>query len=167
MKMTTTTGKQALQRCQVFSTLDDAALDAVAASLIEKELEAGTTIFREGEPAVELLILREGKVALQMAASPAEALLSRRITVDVIGANEIVGWSAVVEPFRYTLSGVCLQDTRALSISGSKLRWLMEDNRSIGFEILTGLSRVIATRLSDTRQVLVSERLPIAPSSPL
>ncbi len=167
MKMTTTTGKQALQRCQVFSTLDDVALDAVAASLIEKELEAGTTIFREGDPAVELLILQEGKVALQMAASPAEALPSRRITVDVIGANEIVGWSAVVEPFRYTLSGVCLQDTRALSISSSKLRWLMDDNRAIGFEILTGLSRVIATRLSDTRQVLVSERLPIAPASPL
>ncbi|MEE8353341.1 MAG: cyclic nucleotide-binding domain-containing protein [Dehalococcoidales bacterium] len=166
MKMTTTTGKQALQRCQVFSTLDDVALDAVAASLIEKELDAGAIIFREGDPAVELLILQEGKVALQMAASPAEALPSRRITVDVIGANEIVGWSAVVEPFRYTLSGVCLQDTRALSISSNKLRWLMDDNRAIGFEILTGLSRVIATRLSDTRQVLVSERLPIAPPSP-
>ncbi len=161
MKITTTTNRQALKRCQIFSTLDDVALDVVAASLVEKEFEAGTTIFHEGDPAVELLILQDGKVALQMGVSSVASLPSRRITVDVVGANEIIGWSAVVEPFRYTLSGVCLQNTRALSISSNKLRWLMDDNRSIGFEILTGLSRVIATRLSDARQVLISERLPI------
>lgn len=162
--MTTTTkitNREALKRCEVFSNLDDATLDAVAASIIEKEFEAGTTIFSEGDAAVELLIPQEGKVALQMTTPSPEGLLSRRITVDVAGPNEIIGWSAVVEPFVYTLTGVCLQHTRVISISSSKLRWLMEGNLTIGFQILTGLSRVIAARLSDTRQVLVSERMPI------
>jgi CRP-like cAMP-binding protein len=165
MKMTMMTGKQTLRQCRVFSALDEVALDAVAASLIEKEYEAGATIFAEGDPAVELLVVVEGKIALQMSASAVAGLPPRRITVDAIGRGEVVGWSAVVAPYRYTLSGVCLQDTKVLSISSNKLRWLMDDNRAIGFEILSGLSRVVATRLSDTRQVLVSERLPIFPST--
>jgi hypothetical protein len=32
---------------------------------------------------------------------------------------------------------------------------------AIGYEVLTGLTKVVATRLGDTRQVLVSERLPV------
>lgn len=159
-------GIQALKRCQIFSALDDVALAAVAASLIEKEFAAGTTISHESDPAVELLIVQEGKGALQMATSPVDVLPSRRTTVDVIGPDDVISWSAVVEPFRYTLSAVCLQDTRVLSISASKLRWLRDHNRSIGFDILAGLSHVIATRLSETRRVLVSERPPITAPAP-
>ena len=159
--MNTTEQKQALKQCQVFSSIDDAALEAVLANLTEKQFDAGATAFREGEPATELLIVQDGKIALQMATSSPETGLSRRITVEVVGANEIAGWSAVVEPHRYTMTGVCLQSTRALSISAVQLRQVMVANPSIGYEILTGLAKVIATRLGDTRQVLVSERLPV------
>lgn len=163
--MNTTAWKQALKQCEVFSILDDVALEMVEAILSEKQFDAGATAFLEGEPAAELLIVQEGKIALQMAVSSLEGRPSRRITVDVVGANEIAGWSAVVEPHRYTMTGISLQSTRALSISAVKLRGLMDANPSIGYEILTGLTKVIATRLDDTRQVLVSERLPMTDHS--
>ena len=159
--MNTTEQKQALKQCQVFSSIDDAALETVLANLTEKQFDAGATAFREGEPATELLIVQDGKIALQMTTSSPETGLSRRITVEVVGANEIAGWSAVVEPHRYTMTGVSLQNTRALSISAVQLRQVMVANPSIGYDILTGLTKVIATRLGDTRQVLVSERLPV------
>ncbi len=151
--------KQVLKECEVFSTLSDAELEKVSGSILEKEYEAGTTIFQEGDNAEELLVLQEGKVAVQMTLPKAQLEMSRRITVDVVTRNEVVGWSAIVEPYMYTFTAVCLQKVRALSISGTKLRWLLRDNPEIGYEVLKGLIKVVASRLDDTRHVLVSERL--------
>lgn len=151
--------KQVLRECDVFSTLSDAELEKVSGSILEKEYEAGTTIFQEGDNAEELLVLQEGKVAVQMTLPKAQLEMSRRITVDVVTRNEVVGWSAIVEPYMYTFTAVCLQKVRALSISGTKLRWLLRDNPEIGYEVLKGLIKVVASRLDDTRHVLVSERL--------
>lgn len=127
--------------------------------MLEREYEAGATIFKEGDVAQELLVLQEGKVALQMTLPRAEAETSRRMTVDVVNKNEMIGWSAIVEPYIYTMSAVCLQKTKALSISGTKLRILMQDNQKVGYLVLQGLIRVVASRLNETRQLLVSERL--------
>lgn len=151
--------KQVLKECEVFSTLNDGEMEQVLSSVLEKQYDAGATLFREGDSAEELLILEEGKVAVQMTLPDTQTQMSRRITVDVVTKNEVVGWSAIVEPYIYTFTAVCLQKVSALSISGTKLRWLLRDNHEIGYKVLKGLIRVVASRLSDTRQVLVSERL--------
>ncbi len=154
-----TTTKQVLRECQVFSKLSDAELEKVVSLVLEKQYEAGTTLFQEGDSAAELLVLQEGKVALQMTVPKGQVQMSRRITVDIVPINEVVGWSAIVEPYVYTRTAVCLQNVKALSISSTKLRRLLQDNPKIGFEVLMGLIKVVASRLYDTRHVLVSERL--------
>ena len=153
------TYKQVLRQCEVFSGLNDSELDRVASSVVEKHYDAGTTIFQEGDSAEELLVVEEGKVALQMTLPKAQGELGRRITVDLVSKNEVVGWSAIVEPYVYTLTAVCLQEVKALSISGNKLRELLRDNPKIGYEVVKGLIKVVASRLDDTRHMLVSERL--------
>ena len=158
MKIGMLTAQQVLRECELFSKLSDAELEKIASSVQEKQYEAGATIFQEGDSAEELLILQEGKVAVQMTLPKAQIQMSRRITVDIINRNEVVGWSAIVEPYVYTLTAVCLQKVRALSLSGTKIRWLLRDNPKIGYEVLKGLIKVVASRLDDTRQLLVSER---------
>ncbi len=158
-------GKQTLRQSQIFSSLSNTQLEEVASLAEEKQYEAGTTLFQEGESAAELLVLQEGKVALQMTMPEALAQMSRRITVDIVSRNEVVGWSAIVEPHVYTLTAICLQKVKALSISNTKLRRLLRDNHKIGFEVLNGLIKVVASRMDETRRVLVSERLlPLQPS---
>ena len=147
-----------LRDCEILSALSDTKLEEVAASVLEKEYEAGTTILREGDSADELLVLQEGKVALQMTLLNERGQTSRSVSVDIVSTNEVVGWSAIVEPYTYTLTAICLQKVKALSISGNKLRWLLEDNPEIGYEVLKGLIKVIASRLQETRHLLVSER---------
>ncbi|MBI4295711.1 MAG: cyclic nucleotide-binding domain-containing protein [Chloroflexi bacterium] len=151
--------RQALAKCQVFSALNDVELRKVANLTTEKEYEAGATIFREGEPAEELLVLQEGKIALQMSLSAPAAQTTRRITVDIVSHNEIVGWSTLVEPHIFTLTCVCLQPVKVLSVNGIKLRSLLGANHHIGYQVLNELIKVVASRLDDTRRVLVSERL--------
>ena len=153
------TAKQVLKDCVLFSGLSDSELEKVASSAVEKQYEAGTTIFATGDNADELFVIQEGRVAVQMTLPKTGGQASRRITVDVVTRNEIVGWSAIVEPYKYTFTAVCMQKTAALSISGEKLRWLLRDNPKIGYDVMKGLARVIAAGLNDTRQVLISERL--------
>lgn len=150
--------EQVLKECRLFSTLSGAALEKIASLAVEKDYDAGTTIFREGDSADYLLVLEEGRVALQIALPEAPGGMVRRGTVDVVTKNEVVGWSAIVEPYIYTLTAVCLQKTRVLSISGVKLRGLIRDNQVVGYGILKELVKVVASRLDDTRQVLISER---------
>ncbi|MBI4188174.1 MAG: cyclic nucleotide-binding domain-containing protein [Chloroflexi bacterium] len=151
--------KQILKGSQVFSALSDAELEKIASLVQEKQYEAGTAIFQEGDKAGELFVIQEGKVAGQMMLPKAQSASGRKITVDVMAQNEVIGWSALVEPYAYTLTAVCLQKVKALSINGNKLRDLLRDNPKMGYEIVKGLIRVVASRLNDTRQMMVSERL--------
>jgi CRP-like cAMP-binding protein len=149
----------ALRKCQLFSRLKEADINQVAAISQIKEYSAGATIFQEGKTADELLVVEEGKVALQMVLDDSPTQNARRVTIDIITGNETLGWSALVEPFVYTLAATALQKSRVLSVNASSLRDLMGKNREIGYEITRGLVRVIADRLATTRHVLVSERL--------
>lgn len=151
--------KQVLKDCVLFFGLSDSELEKIASLAVEKQFEAGTTMFTAGDNAEELFVLREGRVAVQMTLPETGGLASRRITVDVVTRNEMAGWSAILEPYKYTFTAVCMQHTEVLSISGSKLRSLLRDNTKIGYEVMGGLAKVIAAGLNDTRQVLISERL--------
>ena len=153
------TAKQVLRECVLFSGLSDSELHAVASLAVEKEYEAGSTIFTTGESAEELFVLQEGRVAVQMTLPQSDTQVSRRITVDVVTKSEIAGWSAILEPFRYTFTATCVQRTIALAIEGDKLRQLLRNNPRAGYEAMKGLSKVLAAALNDTRQVLISERL--------
>ena len=147
-----------LRDCELFSGLSDSELEKVASSAVEKQYEAGTAMFVAGDNAEELFVFKEGRVAIQMTLPETGGQASRRITVDVVSKNEIAGWSAILEPYKYTFTAVCMQKTVALSINGIKLRSLLRDNPKIGYEVMKGLSRVMAAGLNDTRQVLISER---------
>ncbi|MDP2919939.1 MAG: cyclic nucleotide-binding domain-containing protein [Dehalococcoidia bacterium] len=154
------TVKQLLRQCSVFAALSDVDLEKVAGMVIEKQYPAGTTIFRQGERAEDLYVLQEGKLALQITLPPeAQRQSGNRITVDAVNKNEVFGWSAVVEPHIFYMTAVCLQEAKVLAINGAKLRWLLQDNCKIGYEVLKELIKVVASRLDETRRVLVSERV--------
>lgn len=158
------TAQQLLGKCEVFSALTNAQLEKIASLALEKGYEAGTTIFKGGAEAAELLLIQEGKIALQMILPKARAQMNRKVTIDIVTRDDVVGWSVMVEPYVYTFTAVCLQDVKALSISGIKLRWLLQDDPKIGYNVLKGLIKVVALRLNETRQLLISERLVITES---
>jgi CRP-like cAMP-binding protein len=69
-----------------------------------------------------------------------------------------MGWSAVVEPFLYTLSARCLEDTKLIAFDSLKLQEMMDEDPALGFKIMQSTAKVISTRLTHTRIILVGER---------
>jgi CRP-like cAMP-binding protein len=148
-----------LKRCPVFAGLTGNELDQIAEFTTEREYASGVTLFNAQEPSEELLVLEEGTIALQVAVALDAGTTSRKITIDIVNPYELVGWSAVVEPYIYNFTGISLQPCKVLVISGKRLRRIIQNDQNAGYEILQGLIKVVSERLADTRQMLVSERI--------
>ena len=152
------TAQELLRECAVFSALTNAELEKIAGSGLEKEYEAGATIYQAGESAEELLLIQEGKVAVQIVLPKTATQVSRRLTVDIVARSEVLGWSAIIEPYTHAFTAACLQKVKVLSLSGIKLRWLLQDDPKIGYGVLNAIIKVIAAKLYDTNYLLASER---------
>lgn len=148
-----------IQESHLFQGLSTEELQRLASISQEKTYEAGQYIFREGDRAQSLYILEEGKVILEMRIAP---LPERRplpqATVDVVTKGEIFSWSALVEPYILILSAQAVDKCQVIAIDGSQLIELMDSDHTIGYGIMRRLSAVIASRLTHTRQTLISER---------
>lgn len=116
----------------------------------------GMTIFKEGDEATELYILTEGRVALEMDIRPVPDRPAIPTAVDVITKGESLGWSALVEPYVYTLSARCLTNCQVLALKGEMLRNVMADDRDLGYELMKRLAKLISLRLTYTRLRLTS-----------
>jgi hypothetical protein len=81
-----------------------------------------------------------------------------QVTVDTIARGETMGWSAVVEPYIFTLGALCIDNTRLFALDATKLRGLMDEDCDLGYKVMKAIAKTIASRLSHTRIILVGER---------
>ena len=152
------TTKRVLRGCPMFEHLNAVELEAVVSIAEAREYEAGATIFNQKDAAEQLFVVEKGKVALQMQLQLPPPQVSKKITVDIVNSGEVLGWSVLVPPYRYTLTAVCLEPTRVVATNGIKLRSLIQNNQRVGYEVLSQIIKVVASRLDETCHVLVSER---------
>ncbi len=124
----------------------------------EESYPAGAHLYANGDPARCLYLVQSGKVAMFMENDLGPGKPPMQVTVDVITQGETMGWSAVVDPYIYTLSARCLEETKFIAFDSMKLRQLMEEDCPLGYRIMNSIAKVIATRLTHTRIILVGER---------
>ncbi len=116
----------------------------------------GMTIFKEGNEAKELYILTEGRVALEMEIRPVPDRPAIPTAVDVVTKGDGFGWSAIVEPYVYTLSARCLTNCQVLALKGEMLREAMVNDPELGYELMKRIAKLISLRLTYTRLRLTS-----------
>ncbi len=82
-----------------------------------------------------------------------------QVTVDIITKGDVMGWSAVVEPYLYTLGAKCIDDTKVITFDAEKLREILNADKALGFKFMHAIAKVIAARLTHTEIILVGERV--------
>ncbi len=112
---------------------------------------AGEVIFREGDEAQKFYLLREGKVALQIASERRGPL-----NILTLGEGDILGWSWLFPPYRWKFSARTIDPTRAFAMDGACLREKAEKDHDLGYELLKRFSRIFETRLETMRLQLVN-----------
>jgi len=107
---------------------------------------AGQYLYREGEPANEFFLIRQGKVALEIVA-PGQV----PIIIATLGEGEIVGASWLVPPYRWTFDARAVELTRAIGIDAACLRGKCEADHHLGYEMMKRFLPILVKRLHATR----------------
>lgn len=133
-----------------FADLSAPELTQLAACAVRREFPAGQPLIHEGEAARCFYALLRGKVAIQLNV-PARG----QVTLQTLGAGEVLGWSWLTPEARWSFDARTLQPTEALELSGPAVLKLCEADPLLGYRLMTRLSRVMAERLHATRLQLL------------
>jgi CRP-like cAMP-binding protein len=151
-------GIDSLKSAPLFQGLSEEQLAIFEAIAKPMTAERGTRIIKEGDPARHLCIVRQGRVAIEMALERPDGSYTPRTTVASLGAGEAFGWSALVEPHVLTMSAYAIEPTELLMLEGHKVREVLEGNRQVGYVVMSNVAKLLTRRLTEAREALVYDR---------
>jgi signal transduction histidine kinase/CheY-like chemotaxis protein len=145
--------REAIRNSQLFWKLSDSQIDRVVDLCHEESYEAGTYIFREGESASNIYIVKEGKVALEMGVRIGRKT-RREAVIEVVGEGQVFGWSALSERKVFTMSATCIENTKLLVLSGELLSGLCDEDADVCRKVMNELVNLVSGRLSQAKGTL-------------
>ena len=134
-----------------FAGMKEEHMDLLVGCASNVRFDAGQFILREGQEANSFYLLRQGKVALEIYAPDRGS-----ITIQTLGAGEILGWSWLVPPYHWRLDARAIELTRAIALDGKCLREKCEKDHHLGYELLKRFSQVMVEHLTSTRLQLLN-----------
>jgi CRP-like cAMP-binding protein len=130
----------------VFERLDAPTLELVAGCARNEAFPQGRLIVAEGDPADTFLLVRRGRIALELHAPGRGPLV-----IETIEPGEVVGWSWLFPPYRWHLAVRAVDDVGAISFDGACLRRKIEDDPRLGYELMQRFARLAIDRLEHTQ----------------
>jgi CRP-like cAMP-binding protein len=108
--------------------------------------ESGQYLFHEGQSADQFYLIRQGHVALELAAPGRGAIM-----IQTLAEGEIVGISWLIPPYRWTNDARAIDLVRAIAIDGACLRRKCEVDHDLGYEMMKRFVPILVQRLQATR----------------
>lgn len=62
--------------------------------------------------------------------------------------GQMVGWSSLIPPHRFTLQAVAAVDTELLVLPGRALLDFLLENPSVGYSVVSNLAQIVGQRLA-------------------
>ena len=137
-----------LTSCYLFQGLPQSQIERIAAITQEQQFQKGQWLFQEGQEAGHLYLVKDGSVELVIKVEEGIEIPMAIIRPD----NGCLGVGALVEPYRYSLSARCLDDSTLSVIARTQLYELMHDDSEMHCAIMTNLAKKLLDRLKETRQ---------------
>ena len=128
--------------------------ERVAATIGEltSERHAGIDelLFRQGDHADHFYVVKSGLIAIEVYAPGRDP-----IVVEQVYDGDVVGWSWLVAPFRWSFDARAVEPSTLMDIDGVGLRDRFGDDPILGYEVMRRFVPVMARRLSSARERLV------------
>ena len=110
------------------------------------DFKAGEYLWKQGDHAKVLYLIDSGQIALEILV-PHQGPLQ----IETLSAGEVLGWSCLIEPYRWHFDARALEDVSALVLEGKRLRQQCDDHPTVGYRILKQLTPFLEMRLQKTR----------------
>lgn len=134
-----------LKKVPLFAQMSLEQLEIISRVVSELSFYNGEVIFRETEMGDKLYVIVEGKVRVVK-----NHRASSEVTLATLGVTDYFGEMSVLDNEPRSASIVVAEDARLLSISGEKLRDIVQQKPEIAFEIF----KVLSSRLRRADQKL-------------
>ena len=134
--------REDLNQIVMIAHLTEPMQDKLAQIIDVFKFDKDEIVFKEGEPAERLYMLRSGSVLL-------EQKISDKVTACVgsVKPGFSFGWSAMVDNGVYTTEAVCIEPSEIYSFRRDKINKLFEEDPEMGFRMYQRLLELIKKRL--------------------
>lgn len=132
-----------------FSGLDEAVVQRLAESSEVVEVDPGGRLASEGGPADAAYVVARGSVQLGIHQRQTD------LTVATVGEGELLGWSWMVEPHRWSFDVTSAGGARLVRVPADQLEALVAEDPAAGVALCRNLLGVVSRRLRDTRVQLL------------
>ena len=143
----------------MFGTLTREELSKILPLCTTLEYREADLVYAQGREATRVYVITRGQIALQKGIRAPNRRRSRRATLEVCGPGETVGWCALVEPYKYTLSAVAWESSTLIGIDAKMLRKALGMYAEIGYKVMCALVEAMARRLIRITDSLTDERM--------
>lgn len=140
-----------LKRFPYFAMVGEESLRTIAQFSEEVGVEAGTPMFKEGEKAPWLYIIRQGEIDIQYTLGDG----SSRV-VDTLVPGDLLVWSSLLPPYKTRSSGLVTKDLQLIRMDAAALRQLCEQDTAVGYRLMTQVVTLLANRLDGARTQLAT-----------
>lgn len=135
---------------RVFAGMEDDDLALIAGCGQNVGFEEGELLFREGGNADTFYLVRRGRVALELHTPHQGGLV-----IDTADPGDVVGWSWLFPPYRWTYDARAAEKVRAIAFDGACLRGKCVEDPRLGYELMQRFAQVMVDRLQHARFRLV------------
>jgi len=133
-----------------FGQFDNATIALLAGCGSNVHFHPGEALFHESGQADAFFVVRTGRVSIQVH-DPAVG----DVVVDTVDAGEVVGWSWIVAPYRWSFDAVATLETSAVRFDAECLRAKCDADPAVGYTFLRQVTQVMAHRLTSARTRLL------------
>jgi CRP-like cAMP-binding protein len=108
-------------------------------------IRSGAELFHLGDCADRIFILQHGRIRLTLPMQVRGRV--EEIFVEETTPGQAVGWSALMPPYRFTLTATAVIDTQVIALSREALREYFDRFPGVGYVVSLNLAAVIGQRL--------------------
>lgn len=141
----------------IFENLAREEVQALAKDALRKKMTRGETVFRQGDPADEVFLIKGGRIKLTKVLEDGTELM-----LDLRKAGDFVGENMFSEDGEYPVSAVCLEDTLTCGFTRAQFEALVLQHPKVGLQVIKTLSERISwltTRVGNLAVTNIEDRL--------
>ncbi len=137
---------------EFFSGFNDDILKFLCECSSMHEIKKGQILFRQGENADKFYVLRNGCISIQM-----PAIMGPNLEIQALGKNQILGWSWLIPPFKWSFQAMAEEDSELFMFDGTAILARCEREPKFGYELLKKFAALMSMRLDAARQKMMDE----------
>ncbi len=144
-----------LSTAEIFAGLQPEDVERLVAVACPRKCAKGECLFLLGDPADRLFVVVSGRIDLTFPLEVGGQV--RDVPVESKTPGTALGWSALVKPYRFTLSAWAAENSELAAFRRESLLSVFEAHPRVGYTVMRRVAETIGRRLLQVQALWVRE----------